>query len=182
LQTSSVGAVAQRVHKRPGMTGERRRAFVHRLSDCSGTNMIEAAIVTPLLLLLTLSIVDFGALFYVHLALENGVAQATRYAVTGNQMDDPDNPGFQLSRTESIKRAMRDATPTLTIPDGAFTFEHLPPGGASWVGGVGGPNDIEKVSVEYTWGFLNPLIGHFFSGGEIALKVDSAMKNEGRFE
>ena len=38
---------------------------------------------TPLLLLLTFSIVDFAALFYVYLALENGASQATRYAVTG---------------------------------------------------------------------------------------------------
>ena len=47
--------------------------------------MLEAAIITPLLLLLTFSIVDFGALFYVYLALENGVSQATRYGVTGQR-------------------------------------------------------------------------------------------------
>ena len=58
--------------------------FVRRLRDTAGTSIVEAAIITPLLLLLTLSIVDFGALFYVYLALENGVSQATRFGVTGN--------------------------------------------------------------------------------------------------
>jgi Flp pilus assembly protein TadG len=164
------------------MKREQTRPRARRLSGCEGTNMLEAAIVTPLLLLLTFSIIDFATLFYVHLALESGVSQATRFAVTGNTMEDPNNPGFQLSRTESIKQAMRNATPTLTIPDGAFTFEHRTPGAGSWTGGVGGPDDIEKVSVEYNWTLLNPLIGHFFTGGQIALKVDSAMKNEGRFE
>ena len=96
----------------------------------------------------TFSIVDFGALFYVYLALENGVSQATRYAVTGNLMiRHPARP----RRGDSIKAAMRQATPTLTIPDGAFTFEHMPVGGSTWLGGAGGPDEIEKVTVDYTW-------------------------------
>ena len=47
---------------------------------------------------------------------------------------------------------MREATPTLTIADGAFTFAHLQPGGASWIGGTGGPKDIEKLTVSHTPG------------------------------
>ena len=81
---------------------------------------MEAALITPLLLMLTLSMIDFGVLFYrVAGALENGVSQATRCGVTGNS-----SPG--LSREDSIKVAMRNATPTLTIPDGAIAFQ--PPG------------------------------------------------------
>jgi hypothetical protein len=131
------------------------------------------------LLLLTFSIVDFGALFYVYLALENGVSQATRFAVTGTLLDDPGKPGTKLSRQDSIKLAMRLATPTLTIDDSAFTFSHMAPGGSSWSGGSGGPNELEKVSIDYTWKFFNPMLWAFFTGGEIKLTVDSAMKNEG---
>jgi hypothetical protein len=150
--------------------------------DTSGANLIEAAIVTPLLLLLTFSIVDFGSLFYAYLALENGVSQATRLAVTGNRLNDPANPANVLSRTDSIKLAMRQATPTLTIPDASFTFSHMPVGGAAWQAGMGGPNEVEKVSIDYTWNILTPLLRPFFAGGQIHLRVDSAMKNEGRFE
>ena len=107
-----------------------------RLRDQRGSTIVEAAIVTPLLLLLTFSIVDFASMFYVYLALENGVCQATRYGVTGNLMDDPARPGTPLSRTESMKAAMRKATPTLTIPDSAFTFSHRTPGGMAWLGAV----------------------------------------------
>ena len=103
--------------------------------------------ITPLLLLLTFGIMEFATMFYVYLALENGVSQATRYGVTGNLKDDPMNPGTPLTRAESIKLAMRQATPTLTIPDAAFTFSHLPAGGGAWVGGTGGPGEIEKVTV-----------------------------------
>jgi hypothetical protein len=161
------------------MTGHVARRIFRRLRDAQGTSLVETALITPLLLLLTFSIVDFGALFYVYLALENGVSQATRFAVTGNLMDDPLNPGTPLSRDNSIKLAMRRATPTLTIDDSAFTFSHMAPGGATWLGGSGGPNELAKVSIGYTWRFFNPMLSVFFAGGQITLNVDSAMKNEG---
>jgi hypothetical protein len=146
-----------------------------RLGDDTGSNIVEAALLLPLLLLLTFAIVDFAMLFYAYLALENGVSQASRYAVTGNQV-------AGLSREGSIMRAMRDATPTLTIPDSAFTFSHMPPGSASWAGGSGGAGDIAKVRVEHTFTFLTPLMRPFFTNGRITLVVESAMKNERRFE
>jgi hypothetical protein len=141
--------------------------------------LIEAALITPLFFLLTFSIVEFGAVFYAYLALENGVSLATRYAVTGNLLDDPASPGTPLSRQESIKAAMRQSTPTLTIDDSMFSFSHASPGGGGWVGGSGGPNDIERVTVDYTWKFFTPLFWAFFPpDGELNLRVDSAMKNE----
>ena len=106
-----------------------RRLFT-RLRDTSGGSLVEAALITPLLLLLTFGIMEFATMFYVYLALENGVSQATRYGVTGNLKDDPMNPGTALNRVQSIRLAMRQATPTLTIPDAEFTFSHLPAGGS----------------------------------------------------
>ena len=153
-----------------------------RFRDARGTSLVEAALITPLLIFLTLSVVDFGLLFYAYLALENGVSQATRYAVTGNVMNDPANPANQLSRTDSIKLAMRQATPTLTITDAAFSFSHMALGGGAWIAGTGGPQEIEKVSVNYTWTFFNPMLWAFFPNGQIRLTVDSAMKNESRFQ
>jgi uncharacterized membrane protein (UPF0127 family) len=158
------------------------RGLIGRLRDSAGTNILEAAILTPLLLLLTFGIVDFSALFYVYLSLENGVSQATRYGVTGNLMDDPAHPGTPLSRADSIKLAMRQATPTLTIPDSAFTFSFMPPGASGWSSGTGGPGDIGKVTVDYTWTLMTPMLRPFFTAGQAHLRVDSAMKNEARFQ
>jgi Flp pilus assembly protein TadG len=141
------------------------------LRSARGATLVEAALITPLLLLLTFSIVDFGALLYVYLALENGVSQATRFAITGAAI-----PG--MTREEAIRQAMRDATPTLTLDDTAFAFAHLPPGATSWVSGPGGPGDIGKVTVNYTWPLMTPLIRPFFTNGQITLNVESAMKNE----
>lgn len=158
-----------------------RRRLLSRLRDASGATLIEAAIITPLLLILTFGIMEFATMFYVYLALENGVSQATRYGVTGNLKDDPMNPGTPLDRTESMKLAMRQATPTLTIPDAEFSFSHLPVGGGAWLGGTGGPGEIEKLTVTHTWTFMTPLIRPFFTGGQLIIQVDSSMKNEARF-
>jgi hypothetical protein len=157
----------------------RRIRNIRRLSDARGANLVEAAIITPLLLLLTLGIVDFSAMFYSYLALEHGVSQATRYAVTGQQMS---TGGTPIGREASIKAAMRDSTPTLTIPDAAFSFSFMPLNGTSWSSGLGGPNDVGRVTVTYTWNFMTPLVRPFFTNGQVNLRVQSTMKNEVAFQ
>lgn len=150
------------------------RRFFQRLKDSNGTNMLEAAIIVPLLLVLTFGIADFGALLYVDLTLQNGVSQATRYGVTGNVMPN-------MSREHSIMAAMRQATPTLTLDDSAFTFQHMAIGGGAWLAGTGAPNQIEKVTIDYTWQVMTPVIRPFFTNGEIHFRIESAMKNESSF-
>jgi Flp pilus assembly protein TadG len=149
----------------------RRRRSIRRLGDARGANLVEAAIITPLLLLLTFAIVDFSAMFYAYLALEHGVSQATRLAITGRTSGG-------LDRVESIKARMRESTPTLTIPDAAFSFTHMRPSTTVWASGTGGAGDIGRVTVNYTWQFMTPLVRPFFSGGQVNLSVSSTMKNE----
>jgi TadE-like protein len=149
--------------------------LLRRSKDAKGNNIVEMALVMPLLLLVTFSIVDFASMFYVYLALENGVSQAARFGVTGNLK-------AGMTREESIRSAMREATPTLTIDDGAFAFEHLVPGSVNWLPGSGNPTDISKVRVTYTWAMMTPLIRQLFPDGQINIAVESAMLNEPRFE
>jgi hypothetical protein len=151
-----------------------RRRLIATLKDASGATLVEAAVITPLLLLLTFSIVDFASMFYCYLSLESGVSQATRFAVTGATVGGG-------TREESIKAAMRSATPTLTIPDGAFSFSHMPAGGSASVGGVGGPGDVDRVTITYDWEVMTPLIRPFFTDGKVRFRVESTMKNERRF-
>jgi len=154
------------------MTGFFSSRIARRLRGDSGQSLLEAGFITPLLLLLTFGIVDFSALLYVHLALQNGVAQASRYGVTGQIA------GTGVSREDSIRAAMRRATPTLTLDNGAFAFSHLKSGSSTWSSGSGGPNDIDKVSVTYTWSMLTPVLRPFFPTGKINFTAESIMKNE----
>jgi hypothetical protein len=153
-----------------------RRGWRQLRDDATGANLVEAAIITPLLLLLTFAVVEFSMMLYAYLALESGVNQASRYAVTGNAI-------AGSTRQESIIAAMREATPTLTLENDDFTFEHLVGmTGTVWLPGIGGPDDIGKVTVRYTFTFYTPFSRLFFDGGSLTLQVQSAMKNERRFE
>src|SRR4051812_27687947 len=100
-----------------GMTTFVRSIRRRRIGD-QGTNLVEAALILPLALFLTFAIAEFASVFYVYLALENGVSEATRYGITGAQQ-------ANLSHEDSIKTVMRNATPTVTLADNQFTFSHL---------------------------------------------------------
>jgi Flp pilus assembly protein TadG len=151
-----------------------RRRLTRFLRGREGTNLVEAALVSPMLFMVTFAIVDFGMIIYAHTALENGVGLATRYAVTGRVIAGE-------TRETSIKEAMRDATPTITIPNEAFTFSHIPAGGATWLAGVGGPNDIGRVQVDLDWDLMTPFASALFTNGSYHIGVESVMRNE-RFE
>ena len=153
-----------------------RNSRLHRsVRDNTGATIVETALMLPLLLVTTFAVFEFGAMFFVYLSLENGVSQATRYGVTGNAMPN-------LTRDASIMSTMRQATPVLTIDDAAFSFSHLTPGSSSWTSGSGGPGDIEKVTVDYTWRIITPLLWPLFNSRQLHFQVASSMKNESRFQ
>lgn len=149
--------------------------FMKRIRDARGVSMVEAAILTPLLLLVTFAIMEFASILYCNLALQNGVAQATRFGVTGQVMNGQD-------RVTSMKAIFRQATPTLNVPDANFTFSHLPVGGSNFVPGTGGPGEVERLSVSYEWTVYTPLMRTFIPSGRVVLRAESAMKNETLFQ
>ena len=145
-----------------------------------GSQLLETAAVLPLLLLLTFAVADFSGLFYGYLALENGVSQATRFAVTGQVQDNPATTGPPSTDEQimAIKNAMESATPTLDASKFVYLFQYYSDTSEDWQPGVGGPNDPVKVIINYDWPLMTPLIGAFFLGGSINLEVSSTMKNE----
>jgi Flp pilus assembly protein TadG len=145
--------------------------FGRRLGEAKGQSLIEAAITLPLLLLITFAIIDFGILFWVDLSLESGVSQAARYGVTGAAQ-------AGMSREESIKDALRRVTPSLDIDDADIEISHLASG--DWAAGIGGPGSIQRIAVTYQHKVL--VLTPFFDDGQIALRAESTMKNEERFE
>jgi len=140
-----------------------------------GQALIETAIGIVLLLLLTFSIVDAAMLFYAYLTLENGVTEATRFAVTGQQENDPSNPTSPLSREDSIKHVMRNSTPGLMLLDSEFSFYDV----THRRSGTGGPSDVIQVTVTHPWRLISPMLWPFVgNGGVISLRVSATMKNE----
>jgi hypothetical protein len=137
-----------------------------------GSALVEAAIVLPLLLLLIVSILEFGRLFYTKITVESAVRQATRFAVTGNKKEDPMNPGQDLPRPEAIKQYLVEHAPAVDIDPAKIVLD--PASG-------GGPGDIVKVRVEHTFEFVTPLIANFFDNGDYTITYTATMKNEPKF-
>jgi hypothetical protein len=144
-----------------------------------GQALVEAALVLPLLLLLLFTIMDFSYLFFVYQSMENGVSQATRYGITGQQKPDPENAGYNLSIPDSMKLIMRENNSFIVLNDSDFKFEYLDLEGAAWYPGIGGPGKIYRMTVNYKYEFITPLLGRLFTGGGINLRVSSTMKSEG---
>ena len=51
----------------------------------------------------------------------------------------------------------------------------------AWLAGTGSAGDIERMTVNYVWTPMTPLMVPFFTNGQMTLQVASAMKDEGRF-
>ena len=120
----------------------------------------------------TFTVLDFAGILYAYLAMQNGVSQATRFAVTGNTSTD--SSGTTLSRDQSIRQAMRSSTPGFGLDDSAFTFYNL----SKSTSGTGGPKDLIRVTVTYDWQLLTPFLRPFFPSGRVTIAVSSTMRNE----
>ena len=116
----------------------------------------------------TFTIVDFGRFFWSLLTVQNGVAEGTRFAVTNRTLGGRD-------RDDSIRKAIRDATPGFALADDDIVFYNASRGAP----GSGGPRDTIRVTVEQNFRFLTPIVADFMGeDGTIRFRVSSTMQNE----
>ena len=137
-----------------------------------GSALVEVGIIILPLVTISFAVLDFAGILYTFLAMQNGVSQATRFAVTGNTVNDAS--GQAMPRDQAIRQAMRAATPGFQIDDSAFTFDDVSKG----TSGTGDPNDIIRVTVTYDWQLLTPILQPFFPSGHVTVRVASTMRNE----
>jgi Flp pilus assembly protein TadG len=142
-----------------------------RLKDDDGANLVEAALVLPLVLWVIFAGVEFGGIIYAQMTLQNGVTLATRYAITQQVM-------AGKTRQASILYTLNADTPSLTIDPSTVTFTHLIPGTSTWVAGDGAPGSIEKVAVDYSWHLQTPFMPYILGASSITLHAEASMKNE----
>ena len=131
-----------------------------------GSALIEMAIVTPMLLVLFGSIFEFGRLFHTRLTARHAVIEATRFAVTGNQLTDAES-GDVIDRAASIRRIVTERAYALPVTPESIVID--PADG-------GGPEDVVRITLTYTYdyslpGFMDVLPAMRFS-------VAAAMRNE----
>ncbi len=140
--------------------------------DSSGQSIVEFAIVLPLLLLMFFGIFEFGRFYFTKLTLQHAVREATRFAVTGNVLTDPET-GEPIDRAGSIVRVILHNTDDLDV---ALDGVSISPADG------GGPEEIVRVAVDFRYNLTMPLIRGIVPDGYIDISFSTAMRNEAFYE
>lgn len=140
--------------------------------NTSGQSLVEFAIVLPLLLLMFFGIFEFGRFYFTKLTLQHAVREATRFAITGNTLTDPET-GDPISRANSIVRVILENTNNLDVDLAGVTI--TPADG-------GGPEEIVRVRVDFQYDLTMPLIQNIVPDGHVNFSFSTAMRNEAFYD
>jgi Flp pilus assembly protein TadG len=129
-----------------------------------GSELVEFALVFPLLLLVVLAIVDFGFLFQRYEVLTNAAREGARVAVL---------PGYTTADIQARVTSYASAGGLPTTPTIAITPTTITAGTSTW------PATTVNVSFSHQYLFLGPMTAWF--GGSLSavtLTAASTMRNE----
>jgi Flp pilus assembly protein TadG len=145
---------------------------MRKIGALRGQSMVEFVLVAPLYFLLTFAVMDFGRMFFVQMNLQQAVQEAARYASTGNHMPDPQNPGQNMSRINSIIAAVQN-----TAIGASITNVQISSLGGG-VGSAGGPGDTVTVSLTTSLKLMTPMVASFFPNGSYTFTSSATVQNE----
>lgn len=142
-------------------------------SKKSGQSLVEFALVLPVFLLMMFGMVDFARYYMMEQSMSHILRKTARFASTGKTLEDPDNPGTQLSRRESIIEFAKQNSSIITFTiaptnpeedDSADNFKMNP-----YDGGNGG--DFLTLTLEQDFSFITPFITDYFFDGTIEAEI-----------
>ena len=136
-----------------------------------GTTAVEFALVLPVFLILILGIFDFGRYFFVQHTIQYATREGARFALVGN-------------RASSIVQVIKDKASPAVDP-GELSIAIFPVTGSygdpdNWqdMQDAGNPGAFMRVRTKYAYCFLTPIIGAFFSNGNVVVQAEATYKNE----
>jgi Flp pilus assembly protein TadG len=141
------------------------RTFVRRLRDQRGAELIEMAIVTPILLMILAGIFDFGFLFRGWEVVTNAAREGARVGVLPDYDCDPDMPDDIESRVDAYMAGAGYSDPT------AYTVTI----NAGTVATTGGDFAACQVRVHMFQQLPSlGVIGQFFGGGFTSVPIQAS--------
>jgi len=147
-----------------------RRARRGRNRNPRGSVAVEFLFAIPIVLFLFFGIFELGRHYYTRLTLRHAVAEAARFAVTGQTLDDPET-GNPMTRAESIQLVIQRSALRLGVDVAQIVI--IPADG-------GGPEEVVQVGVQYEYAFWFQPMGDLLSPLE-EIVVTTAMRNEPAF-
>jgi hypothetical protein len=157
--------------------------LIRRTLNNKGTTVVEFAVVVPLFFLLIFGIIDFGWYFFVEHTLQYATREGMRLALVGRKLMDEN--GNSMSREASIIKTIKDNA-SLAVNPSSLSIHIFPIGGdyndpENWENfdpDAGDPGSYMRVKTRYTYNFLTPLIGAFFTGGNTLVEAQGTYRNE----
>jgi Flp pilus assembly protein TadG len=148
------------------------RTFFRRLRDQSGAELIEMAMVTPILLMILAGIFDFGFLFRSWEVVTNAAREGARIGILPDYDCDPTAPADIQSRVDAYMAGAGFSSPS------AYTVT-VATGTVSTSGG-----DFTACSVRVSMFAQLPslsIIGQFFGGAfsSVPVAAQAVMRTEG---
>jgi Flp pilus assembly protein TadG len=134
--------------------------------SAEGQALVELAIALPLFLLLVVGLVESGRYVYTRLTIRHITAEATRFAVTGNMLEDDD--GKRMCRASSVRALVRQQARDFRVALDSVTLD--PADG-------GRPGDVVRVRTATSFRLMSPY-ADFLPGGRLKLAASSSMRNE----
>lgn len=134
----------------------------------TGSALLEFIIVLPMLMLLLVGIFEFSRMFYTRLTVRHAVSEATRFAVTGNVLND--TLGNPMTRALSISETIQHSAENLAVDVANVTIS--PSDG-------GGPEEVVTVSVTFEYDYAMQAMKDVFP---VAFTVSTSMRNEPFFQ
>ena len=132
-----------------------------------GAELIEMAIVTPILLLLVFGIVDFGFMFQRYVVLTNAAVEGARVATM---------PGYTAADAQArVQSYVANSLPTTVVANAVAVPIALPgAGGATW------PGMQVTVTHDYTLQYIAPMIRLVggTSAATVTLTARSTMRSQ----
>jgi Flp pilus assembly protein TadG len=156
--------------------------FLRTVRGNRGVTIMEFALVLPMLLILIVSIMDFGVYFFVQHTLQFATREGVRLALVGRTLTD--QSGNQLNREASIIKMIDDCAsiavnPTqLQISIYPVNPDYTDPADWSTTVNAGSPGSYMRVKTRYYYKFITPLVGALVPNGKILVQSQATYRNE----
>ncbi len=144
------------------------QGFLGLVRGAGGQGLVELILALPVFTILFFGIYEFSRYYSTRLRIRTAVAEATRFAATGNSLAD-DDTGDPLSRAQSIRTAILRNTSHFGVTSGDISLN--PPDG-------GRPEEIVTVSLDYEYEVAIPVMKKVLGTGVLDFSVATSMRNE----
>ena len=126
-----------------------------------GQTLVEFALLLPVFLLIVVIVIDLGRAIYFYSTIHNAAREGARYGIIYPN----DNTGMENTAVDyafGLGLIVSDVTAGLGVPQIVDGF----------------PNPTVKVSIEYSFTPVTPLVSNFLPGGQLTLSSEAIMRTE----